>query len=318
MGAESFPILMYHRVEDSQYMHQVGLQLSGEHCSLEKFRGDLERLKRSYQVLQLGAIVAALARGTELPSNVAAITFDDGTRDQVEVILPLLKEFELPATFFVMSGPFDGWIPPTFKMQLITGGGVPLEEVAKEHFPAVLDEEAPEFAAQYRAGVEVPKERYITEAQPIREMKYLVNYLMPARTKDAVVETLFKKLFGDTAEAEITRKMFFSPEDVHLLVEAGITVGSHSRSHYNLSTIEDSAEVEREVVGSKETIARATGVTPDFFAYPAGGRQGYTAENIALVAENYRAAFITGTQKDLCTTRDPIYELPRMHEKYFV
>lgn len=318
MTQVAFPILMYHRIEDSLYMEQAGLKLSGEHCPIEKFRSDLVHLREHYQVLPLGEIVFAIASGIPLPANAAAITFDDGTRDQVEMALPLLVAFGLPATFFVMSGPFLGWIPPTFKMQLITGGGVPLEEVAAVHFPATLDVLAPDFAEQYRQGVEVPPDRYISEAEPIRRMKYLVNYLMPVRTKDAVVGALFRGLFGADAEKDLCRKMFFSPADVARIVGfLGMDIGCHSCSHYNLATISDPVDVRREVVGAKQEIADATGVTPELFAYPAGGRQGYTPANVELVRQHYRAAFSTGTQRDLAMSAGPLFELPRMHEKFF-
>ena len=315
MAREGFPILMYHRVEDSLYMEPGGLKLSGEHCSLKKFTAALQRLKREFKVVPLSK--AAVVHRDHLLENTAVLTFDDGTRDHVEVVLPLLQEFGLTATFFVMSGPFSDWIPPTFKMQLITGGAVPLGEVAEKRFPVVLDEVAPDFARQYRKGVKVPQDRYISESQRVREMKYLVNYLMPARTKDTVVERLFHAMFGSAAETGTARKMFLSPADIRKLTGAGMTIGSHSRSHYNLATLGAEHEVFTEVVGAKEEIARNTGVVPAYFAYPAGGRQGFTPANAALVAEHFAAACITGTQRDLCTPADGIYELPRIHEKYF-
>lgn len=318
MNLTAFPILMYHRVEDGAYMHTAGLRLSGEHCSLERFRGHLERLTHEYRVLELTEVADAFAKECDFPPNTAVITFDDGTRDHIEVVFPLLCEFGLPATFFVMSGPFLARIPPTFKMQIITGGVVPLDEVAGHYFPDVLKRVAPAFAEQYCKGVEVPPDRYIGEAfEVVRQMKYLFNYLLPASLKDRVADELFRELFGDT-EADFVRRMFLTPEDVKRLADAGMTIGCHSRSHYNLSTIKEWDDVVGEVVMSKAEIAQATGIAPEIFAYPAGGKQGYTPATVKLVALHYRAAVITGTQRDFCTTSDSIFELPRLHEEYFV
>jgi peptidoglycan/xylan/chitin deacetylase (PgdA/CDA1 family) len=49
----------------------------------------------------------------------------------------------------------------------------------------------------------------------------------------------------------------------------GIEIGAHSASHRALTMLSD-AEIEHEVVTSRDVIHRATGVRPDFFAYPYG------------------------------------------------
>jgi peptidoglycan/xylan/chitin deacetylase (PgdA/CDA1 family) len=322
MIAHGFPILMYHRIEDAAYMHPAGLRLSGEHCSLKRFRDHLETLRRAYQVLPLAEAASAIREGRDIPGNAAVLTFDDGTRDHVETVLPALIELDLQATFFVMSGPFAGVVPPTFKMQLITGGRVPLDVVAGDLLPRVLEQSGREFAreyAQYQSGTKlVPADRYVgEEAESVRQMKWLVNYVMPSHVKDVVVDALFRTLFDNEGEEEIARAMFLGAGDVRRLGEAGMTIGCHSRSHYNLATVRDRRILVEEIVESKDEISRTTGVVPRLFAYPAGGREGYTPECVTLVKEHYEAAVITGSQRDLCTYRDAIYELSRMHEKYF-
>lgn len=206
-------------------------------------------------------------------------------------------------------------------MQLITGGAVPLDEVAEVHFPETLKYAVPHFwwdYKSYQAGINVvPPQRYITEPEPVRRMKYLVNYLMSSAVKDAVIGVLFDRLFGVEIEADIAAKMFLSPDDVRRLADAGMSIGCHTRSHYNLATIEDSIQVRREVVEAKGEIEAATGARVTLFAYPAGGREGYTPECAELVARHYEAAVITGTQRDLVTPADSIFELPRIHEKFF-
>jgi peptidoglycan/xylan/chitin deacetylase (PgdA/CDA1 family) len=52
-------------------------------------------------------------------------------------------------------------------------------------------------------------------------------------------------------------------------VGRGIDVGVHSATHRSLPTLTD-AELEQEVVTSRAVVWRATGVRPEFFAYPYG------------------------------------------------
>jgi peptidoglycan/xylan/chitin deacetylase (PgdA/CDA1 family) len=49
----------------------------------------------------------------------------------------------------------------------------------------------------------------------------------------------------------------------------GIDIGAHSTTHRSLPTLTDD-ELDHEIVESRAIIREATGVTPDFFAYPYG------------------------------------------------
>ncbi len=62
------------------------------------------------------------------------------------------------------------------------------------------------------------------------------------------------------------------PADWTIMREAlgrGIDLGAHSATHRSLPTLSD-RELEYEVVASREVVHRATGVRPEFFAYPYG------------------------------------------------
>lgn len=310
---------MYHRI-DPEVTSPEDLRLSGEHCPFERFYAQAERISREFYVLPLDEIIRRIRNGKLLPDNTAAITVDDGTRDGVEIMLPVLQKFGLVATFFIMSGPFRGKIPPTFMMQLVTGGTIDLDQVATVIFPEVLAHNAPaQFNEEWKRGVEVPAERYIGEpTEGVRRMKFLVNYQMPGDVKDRVVEALFEQMFGTGAESEIADRMFFSTEDCRALLGSSMTIGCHSDLHYNLSTLADEDAVQREIVGSKSLIAEAIGVEPRLFAFPAGGKAGYTPQHIEVVKAHYNAACITGNQQDwVDPSSDSIFELPRMHEHFF-
>jgi len=69
--------------------------------------------------------------------------------------------------------------------------------------------------------------------------------------------------------------------------QAGLTLGVHSRTHRALPTLSD-AELEDELVSSREVIARETGTAADVFAYPYGAWNRRVRE--AVRAAGYRAA----------------------------
>jgi peptidoglycan/xylan/chitin deacetylase (PgdA/CDA1 family) len=69
-----------------------------------RFREQVKSLRgRGYRFVSLSEIGSHLRHGAP-PGGVCALTFDDGTRDNLELLLPMLVELELPATIFVCPG----------------------------------------------------------------------------------------------------------------------------------------------------------------------------------------------------------------------
>ena len=91
-------------------------------------------------------------------------------------------------------------------------------------------------------------------------------------------------------------------------VAAGLGIGVHSATHRSLPAL-DASELLAEVVASRETSVRHTGVTPEFFAYPYGRWNERVRD--AVRAAGYRAAFTLDrtTRRDTAST----WSLPRLN-----
>ena len=66
------------------------------------FRKRMEWLKSSYTILSLEELIQSKS-----PKNEIAITFDDGYHCWYNNVFPVLKDLDIPATFFVNSGLLD-------------------------------------------------------------------------------------------------------------------------------------------------------------------------------------------------------------------
>ncbi len=66
-------------------------------------RSQLEYLKRHFQIVPLARVFEKIKKGMPLDSRTVALTIDDGRRNCYEFLFPLLKEFSVPATFFVVT-----------------------------------------------------------------------------------------------------------------------------------------------------------------------------------------------------------------------
>lgn len=72
--------------------------------NLDEFRAHMDYLRdNSFTVLPLEDIVTTLRNGDSLPGRSAAITFDDGYRNNYDAAYPLLREYGWPFTLFISS-----------------------------------------------------------------------------------------------------------------------------------------------------------------------------------------------------------------------
>lgn len=87
-------VLMYHAIDCS------GWKLS---VTPEKFERQISYLARKGLVVQLADVVSYVKGGKKLPVHAAAITFDDGYRDLLTTVLPILERYNVSATVFISS-----------------------------------------------------------------------------------------------------------------------------------------------------------------------------------------------------------------------
>lgn len=95
------------------------------------------------------------------------------------------------------------------------------------------------------------------------------------------------------------------------LVDKGLLLGSHSRTHRDLTALSDS-ELEDEVAGSAAEIEKHTGVRPKTFSHPFGKSD----ERVrAVVGKHYELA--CGQRLGAIGAQDTVLDLPRLDAHHF-
>ena len=97
---KKIPILMYHSIS---YEKENILRVPKEN-----FRNQMKYLKdNNYTTLTLDELYSYMKTGKDLPNKPIVITFDDGYKDNYTNAYPILKEFNLKATIFVIINTID-------------------------------------------------------------------------------------------------------------------------------------------------------------------------------------------------------------------
>lgn len=95
------------------------------------------------------------------------------------------------------------------------------------------------------------------------------------------------------------------------LVEKGLTLGSHSRTHPDLTRVSDD-QLADEVEGSADDLERRTGVRPRAFCYPYGRLDERVARAVGRVYEQACTTELRVLGED-----DPPLRLPRLDAYYY-
>jgi peptidoglycan/xylan/chitin deacetylase (PgdA/CDA1 family) len=100
-------------------------------------------------------------------------------------------------------------------------------------------------------------------------------------------------------------------EALKKLVDKGLLLGSHGRTHRDLTRLSDD-ELADEVAGSADEIEQRTGTRPKAFSYPFGKSD----ERVrAVVAKHYELA--CGHRLGVFRPQEPLHDLPRIDATLF-
>ena len=214
------------------------------------FTRQLDFLQRCFDVRPLDDAVAALRAGA-LERPTAAITFDDGYRNNLTVALRELRARSLPATVFLTTGLIGtGEALWTTTVELaVAGARVPRLDLADIGGPSLPLGSATERDAAGYAVKEWLKD-------------------VPSSLRRQHVARLLATL-APTAPLPAEFALMTWPE-VGALVEGGLVrIGAHTARHEILSRLDD-AGLARELSESVEAIGRFPAARSRVFAYPNG------------------------------------------------
>ncbi len=223
----------------------------------------------------------------------AALTFDDGYRDNHDLLLPILERYGARATVYVSTGFIDRTAPMWWF-------GVERAVAANDRVTIRTLDGAHEFATATAAEKTAAYET-------IRRMFYGFT---PAETR-ASVDGL-KRDFGIDCH-EIADRLSMSWADVRALEQSGLVeIGGHTVSHGPLAAMTE-AEAWAEIDGGRRRVAEATGHAPLAFAYPYGIAATVSQRDIGLAARaGFESAVTTESRPLRMADADRPHALPRI------
>lgn len=248
-------ILAYHRVRDV-VEEQFDFDLALVSATPKQFRQQVAWLKGNYKPVRLCDVIGCIEAGLPLPPKAVVITFDDGYDDNYHVAFPILREFGVPATFFVSTGYIDSGAPYAYDwlVHLFYCTG------ARRVVIPELRIEAPIPATRH--------ERAALAAQVLDRMKSL-----PEAGQALVMRRLEDEWSMARAPHPDSRPMTW--DQLREMHAAGMEIGSHGMHHRMLARLPHD-EMAAEVAGSRAALERELAAPAQVISYPVGGPDAYS------------------------------------------
>ncbi len=290
IGVDTCLVLQYHRVASLCF---DPLQLAVEPYHFEK---QIEYLAQNFNVISIDEMKHHLETSKPFRERTVVVTFDGGYTDVLYTAKEVLERFEVFAIVFASSAG-------------ITEGGQfwwqELEDfLIANHFEGQLELEI---------DCQLYKWPLVTQLDRFRAYDDLYSILSDKTPSEQriIVEQITRSL--DLQAEELDNHRTMSSQELRKLAEGGlVTIGGHTHSFVKLSSLPKWQQTE-EILRNKDILEEVLGHNIQYFSYPFGNDNSYTAETISILKDigfslacgnSYGTVSVTGQ-----TSR---YELPRV------
>lgn len=283
LSARNILILTYHRIRPDGPI-DVGSEPFDNKVfgpTQSEFARQVKWLQENFEVLSEEGLLDLLRERKSYPSRFAAITFDDGYRDNYTLAYPVLRAHAAPAIFFVCPGLIDsrkvGWWDAIAYL------------VKRSHRPeiTVLGKTLP-----------MGPEKQAT----IGELTDWIK-LRPATETAGLVPELAQACGVELPDPSLQDRQFMTWEQLREVGKNGVAIGSHTFHHPVLATLDEPSQA-WELRESKAALEAQLNRPIRTLAYPVGGYEHFTPQTMRIAKDaGYECAFSAQTG----------YNLPEAH-----
>jgi peptidoglycan/xylan/chitin deacetylase (PgdA/CDA1 family) len=246
-------------------------------------------LNAHFEVLSESELLDVVGRGGGFRNRFAAITFDDGYRDNYDLALPVLDAHAVPAIFFVC---------PAFIEERRIGWWDTIAYLVK----------ASQKAAIPMCGETIPLSG--RKALAIRKLNGWMK-LRPAAETANLMEELSEACGIALPDHALRDQQLMTWDQIREAGNRGVAIGSHTHTHRVLAGLTEK-EQRWELLQSKAALEAQIGRPVRTLAYPVGGYQNFTAVTMRLARDcGYEGAFSFHTGVNLPGDGNP-YNLRRI------
>jgi peptidoglycan/xylan/chitin deacetylase (PgdA/CDA1 family) len=304
----SLEIIMYHYVRpisESAYPKIKGLEV-------KRFIKQIDYLQKNKKIVSTEDVIKSVNKKKDLPEGSVWLTFDDGYKDHIEFVAPILEKKGIDACFFPVSEAYNS---------------KRLLDVNKIHYILAL-------AKSDNALIKILKEKMLLagytkkdflnlwnsvdkssryDSKNVMFFKKILQKYLPLVIRSKILDEIFEIIVGKK-QTEISKELYMSKSDLRYLYKKGFTIGTHTSSHRWLDRLTYD-EQKKEIAESIRSLKKITGNKSGFImCYPYGGYN----KNTLKILKKYNCTLALTTRPGIANlSKDHKYELPRLDTNDF-
>lgn len=284
MKSNKVLVLFYHRVNlKKKDYHQLCV-------SSKNFREQIRYLKKHY----------LLARFEEdwnqLDSDAVVITFDDGYLDNLQFALPILEEFQVPATIFVSTGTMN-------QQKELWWDELEYLLLNEDHIPIYFQLEDGEFGYRWDTSTREYRENCYKSIHHLMK-----NFVGPGKREEWMKQLWYWRGLEPEARKE---NLTVSKEQCMTLAQSKmISIGAHTVNHPSLAVLSRS-EQKKEIESSIITLSNILEKQIILFSYPFGSYGANYNEDSIEICQDCGIMKAASTDSLLWNSSMSPYKIPR-------
>lgn len=238
-------IVYYHSVNDVQTDFYFSSAIS-----TKNFRRQLSYFSRKYEIISLGAAIEKSKNGEPL-EGFLCITFDDGFSCCYANAYPILKEYKVPATFYLIESTINN-CSLMWRNKLLV--------LEKQSSLNTIRDLAKEIHGNYKylQGIDLNQGL----------LRISDNWGM--EDKEELTEAFWRELSSTKIEEYLDiHKPYLTDAEIFEMMDNGMEFGNHTYSHPFCSNLSDEM-VWDEIIHSNQRMSERFGIGFNSFSYPFG------------------------------------------------
>lgn len=215
------------------------------------FKLQVSYIYKKFKVVPLEPVLLGIEK-TTAGKPLAAIVFDDGYRDFYENALPILRQFGITPSMYVITNCVENSQPP---------------------WPYILDSLFQKTNKLDNIEVDgLPEQMYCERWNTADERIEFGRKLKPflKTVSNAVRLNVFRAYTAHFNDVEIPSNLIMTWDMIRSVQKEGVIIGSHSVNHPLLGEIADEKEIIYELETSRQKLLTELGEAPITISYPFG------------------------------------------------
>ena len=266
LNKNKIPIFLFHGVTKKKVNYKIR-NYNRKHIDKDYFYKVCLKLKRIGNPISMDQIYQIISKKKKIPPYSFGVTFDDGFLNNYSVAAPILKDLNLPTTFYITTNFVD-------KNYMVWADR--LERILEENSKNKIEVPWGSFK------VSTNKDKIFFLRNLRRIFKSKNSYDFDNITDDIISQ--FDKRIKYTGNSEIDKKMNWK-NIISLNSENIFTIAPHSHNHKILSFCDDKT-LKNEISKSIYFLKQKAKITNIHYSYPDGQKNHYNKQVIKLLKDS--------------------------------